>query len=181
MRKILFVSLLLSALAIAAAQVNSTSGLPNGDAHYNHAYAELAFNLEMPGDVSFQLPQVQFDVDLSEVGPGVDVVVWVAIKNTSNRAITVEDTVLSTDDFGLIPGAAINIAEDSTGWFEYKISTPADAALFHAIVQAIRNGDANIEGVRKYNPDTGIFTFWTTLVATGQFSSATPVEPVFGF
>ncbi len=174
MRKILFFSLLLAVFAVGAAQVSSTPGLPSGDAHYNHAYAELAFYAELPGDVSFELPQLAFQLDLSQVGPGVDVVVNILITNTSGRPIKVEDTVLSAENFGLQPQGALQLGAGGQGYFQYTINTPANQAAFDAFVQAIKSGLADIEGVRKYNPDTGVLTFWTTLVATGLFNTDTP-------
>ncbi|MBX3142479.1 MAG: hypothetical protein KF813_01895 [Trueperaceae bacterium] len=179
MRKFILVSLLLSVFAVAAAQVNSTSGLPGGAAHYNHAHAELAFNAELPGDVSFQLPQLAFNIDLREVGPGVEVVVNILVKNTSGRPIKVEDTVLGADDYGLKPVGVLELGAGQEGYFQYMISTPADRNAFDAIVQAIKNGDANIEGLRKYNPDTGVLTFWTMLVATGVQSVPSPQNIYF--
>lgn len=179
MRKIIFVSLLIALLGLAFANVPSVAGKRDGTAHYNYAHLDIALKMDFPDQVSFELPQVAFNLDFSKVGPGTLVNVNILITNTSDRAITVEDTVLSTISRGFVPQGPVDIAAGGQAYFTYTLTTPADQDIFDAFVQAIMNGAADEDGVSYFNPDNGIFTIWTSLQAKGIQDAASPQDYTF--
>ena len=167
MRKILAVSAALLIGATAFAQVNSHDGLLDGDAHFNHAWRGITLEADLPNQVSFQLPAVSFAIDLEGLQPNYRTSLRIAVRNTSDRPILVEDanfTKVNQLGFFLMFDP-VEIEPNSIGYVRYYFEI-GDVDDYQALFDHLATRPS-VPGVYNYNGDK--LFIYTALTAEGQF------------
>lgn len=171
MRRFAFAVIGLLVVGTAFAQVTSDPGRPaDAEPHFNFAHADITLDLDLPNQVSFELPALQFAIAMNHLVPNNTVTINIRVRNTSDRRIKISDPNFAGGapllGFSLV-GADLELPAGAAGYFQYVLTT-GDVDGFNTLIQAL-NATPSVSGV--YNYDGNILTLNTALVAEGMFAA----------